>query len=208
MKLLVSTLVPLALVCGCDRKADAPTSSTTPTPPVAAAAQPAAPRGPSLGPIPLVAGTVDLAALFPGHDLELVDAEEGEGTMPPSPPGILVREKATDEDIELFAGLDGTRITTIEISTSGLATPRGVEVGTSAAELAKLLPDATCEYHGSWHGQVCESAQDPAFRYEFETGDWGATIADAPDDAEVAKIVWTAPDSVKLAVTRLPSRRH
>ncbi|MCE9572613.1 MAG: hypothetical protein K8W52_05610, partial [Deltaproteobacteria bacterium] len=162
-----------------------------------------------LGPIPLAHAALDFAALFPGDQVAFAAAEPAEGTMPASPPSIIVRRpglaRGTNDDIVAIASLHGERITRLEVFAPGIPSPIGVEVGATAATIARALPDATCEWGGSARGMLCSSEHAPAFTFQFETGNWGDAIADAPADATVAAVIWDAPDGAELTLARRPA---
>lgn len=214
----VSMLIPLAVACT-SSKADqaAPTAvapiassagpaATLPTATPTAAAPPVAP-GPKLGPIPLAHAVLDFAALFPGDQVTFAPAEPGEGSMPPS---IVVSRPGPahddDRDTVVIASLHGKRITRLEVFAPGIATPLGVEVGASAAAIARVVPDATCAWGGSARGVLCSSARAPAFTYQFDALDWGEDLASAPKATTLKAIIWDAPKGAKLTIKRRPPK--
>lgn len=225
--LMFSLLIPLAAACSSSKAdpslasnpaspAGAPATATAaPGPgasPTAASPTAAAPAGAAqmFGPIPLAHTKVDFAALFPSDEVGLAAAEKGEGSMPGSPASIIVRRSGlahgSNGDIFVTADLKGKRITRIEVYAPGMASPNGIEVGASAAAVARAVPGATCQWGGGSRGMLCSSERDPAFTFQFNTSNWGDDLASAPGDATVAEIIWDAPKNAGLTLKRRPTK--
>jgi hypothetical protein len=169
-----------------------------------------------LGPIDLEAKALDVAALFPGDAVYLEKATAAEGSMPGSPDTVYVERAALTDgrNAKLVAaiGLDGKRVTRIEIFAPGLVTPGGVKVGMALAAVAAAVPKATCTWGGGLRGMLCSDPTAPGFTYQFDVADWStsdaaALITAGPKDAELNWIIWDAPAAGGPSVAARPPAR-
>lgn len=174
-----------------------------------AAVAPAA--GGKLGPIDLAAAKLDFAALFPGATVALHPAEDlsGGGSVPDGyASDTIVVEKNGETAVEVTLGA-GDKIATIAVFDPAIATPQGLHKGSTVAELAKAVPDATCA--GSRLGVTCSGDSAPfVFSLTEDAtlpdGDFDKVfpIAQVTGNSAVDYYEWSAPAGKEPLAVRPP----